>query len=662
MDSPKASADEFVMTEDETRLQTEPVFRYPTEEPPDSSPSLLGENLVNEAGRRTPENHGVFSSFSEEEKSTPPSIGSREEQQPPHNTFVQPNTLLNAPLGRPPRPKVAGLHDRGVSTGGVSAISALTDPLSEGEEIKRPRPIRKRGVSWDMNIAPIEHYQARLQEPSIILQPPVISNEESQSSSRRLQDKLAMADIVSPIECEAETAIMKALEDRERSNMVRSTGAAILPNLPDEAVASFQEYASMDDRQAAMMPISPASPPESTSNSSKASLNSHKSKASLEKQKSKAALLEKQNRHRRTNTSATAGSIETTLYSLAAIMRNIHQEQGGGADETEHVMASHDIGYFAARDPVEVPMTQSDALANHAALLFRGKINEPHAVVVDNTTANEETDPKKNDDLIMEGENGNESSRDQDIELGTSGYAGSGPPESKRTKRSRAERLCHKTIKVSKEDWEMIEIFLGDQKKTTLTYIKHILLWLILPATSVAAILYYGLSNPSMSVGYDVDTKSYPSVSWFILFLCVRQVITLSLAKVTEVIIIDFVALKTRLMLRILGPLVTLVIVQSKGWPFTFTWWAVYDLSMLSGKEDFANHWVYYQNLIGLFNAKNPSGAITSNIWNYRILIAILVLGIVVAFKRFIVGLYLGGRQYCKYFILVVSALANCPR
>jgi hypothetical protein len=55
--------------------------------------------------------------------------------------------------------------------------------------------------------------------------------------------------------------------------------------------------------------------------------------------------------------------------------------------------------------------------------------------------------------------------------------------------------------------------------------------------------------------------------------------------------------------------------------------------------------------LIHLFNDHNPSGNITSNDWNFRVLYAALIIGIIVAIKRFAVGLHLGGRQYGTFQI-----------
>ena len=677
------------------RLQTPPIdtspplntFLSPSENPPSrvqSSNSLLGEDYVNSG--RTPEDN-ILGSYSDDDHTTPPSIHSGLPQSSPpalHPQHHQPGTFLNSPItsvhsyptrsakkGRPPLVPVAftsstkaqatqANHTRGHSTGEFSFMSALTDPLGDDDT-----KLQQRGVSWDANFFDTsvdDDQQTRPQEPFSILQP-ILSDEPPRSintspaqSSSRVEERLAMTDIVSPIESEAESAIMKALEDRER-HMVGPTGGPILPNLTDEAVASFQEHAiEQQQRGEASMP------PSHPSRESVRSLNSQKSAGNPNTQQGEAAY-DKTKHHRRTNTMATFGSVEDTLYNLATIMRNIHKNEDHGAEEMDqgHVMASYDIGHPVATMFDEAPMTQSDALANHAALLFRGQMKEPEAAVVN--TSNEETDPKKNDDIILEDESEPSSNKEQDIELGiaASDNGGSGSPGSKRVRRSMAKIFCCRAMNDANGDWDTFDNFLVDHKKSLVTYSKSMLLWLFLPATSVAAVLYYGLGNPSMSSGYDPDTQLYPSISWFILFLCVRQVITFSLAKVTEIFLIDFLALKTRFLLRLLGPLLSLLVVQSKGWPCTVFFWAVYDLSMLSGTGGFANHWVFYQNVVGLFNADNPSGGITSDIWNYRILIVALVLGIIVAVKRFVVGLYLGGRQYCKYFILVLSYARIVP-
>jgi hypothetical protein len=91
-------------------------------------------------------------------------------------------------------------------------------------------------------------------------------------------------------------------------------------------------------------------------------------------------------------------------------------------------------------------------------------------------------------------------------------------------------------------------------------YCKVVLLYLILPSTGIAAILFHLADNPPN--GYDMQgttssaavRSSSASASWWLLFLGVRQVITLSLAMGTELFVIDFLSIRVRGTLRLVGP------------------------------------------------------------------------------------------------------------
>ena len=129
------------------------------------------------------------------------------------------------------------------------------------------------------------------------------------------------------------------------------------------------------------------------------------------------------------------------------------------------------------------------------------------------------------------------------------------------------------------------------------------------------------------------------------------------LGKVTGILLIDFLALKTRVLLRMFGPIATLIFVQSKGWPFQMGSWAFFSLLLNSGDNPFARHWLFYQEGIRMFNDSNPTGNITNGEWNRLILWNVILLSVAVAFKRFLVGLYLGQRTYGMYVRLMIS----CP-
>jgi len=146
------------------------------------------------------------------------------------------------------------------------------------------------------------------------------------------------------------------------------------------------------------------------------------------------------------------------------------------------------------------------------------------------------------------------------------------------------------------------------------------------------------------------------SVSWWFLFMGVRQVVTYTLAMVTQSLIIDYFALSSRLFLDWLGPIVTLLVVQSKGWPFILTFWAIYNLILNCGDSDFAGHWLYWQDWIGLFNEDNPAGNVVSNEWNYAILSNSIIVGCAVAVKRLVVGLFLGRQTLCKSGLIETSS------
>jgi len=100
------------------------------------------------------------------------------------------------------------------------------------------------------------------------------------------------------------------------------------------------------------------------------------------------------------------------------------------------------------------------------------------------------------------------------------------------------------------------------------------------------------------------------------------------------------------------GPLVTLVVLQSKGWPVTLFFWGVYDFGLLYGKYEFAKHWLYWQNVIDLMNKNNPAGTIMQSSEYKALLIIAVVLSFVVSIKRCSVGLALGKQTYCKLLAL----------
>jgi hypothetical protein len=100
--------------------------------------------------------------------------------------------------------------------------------------------------------------------------------------------------------------------------------------------------------------------------------------------------------------------------------------------------------------------------------------------------------------------------------------------------------------------------FLSPSKNFIWSYIKGMLLFVIVPATGVAIFLYQVIPEKDLAVD-DAST------AWWILFLFVRQPITLGLSKVAQLIVVEYCFQHTQLVPRLLGPYVTLLVVQSKG-------------------------------------------------------------------------------------------------
>jgi hypothetical protein len=151
------------------------------------------------------------------------------------------------------------------------------------------------------------------------------------------------------------------------------------------------------------------------------------------------------------------------------------------------------------------------------------------------------------------------------------------------------------------------------------------------------------------------------------------------MARAFDAIVIDYVALRTKLMNRILGPYLTLFVVGSRGWPLITFSWSALDFILLYGSTHFANHWyersvvsliievslptmhvhhnsffrpsfrLFYQDAIRMFSKDNPSGDIPDASWYQTLLILCIVIPFLVAVKRYYTGLAQGRRLYNRY-------------
>lgn len=217
------------------------------------------------------------------------------------------------------------------------------------------------------------------------------------------------------------------------------------------------------------------------------------------------------------------------------------------------------------------------------------------------------------------------------------------------------------------EEWKFARDFkdaLLLMKRPIRLFLKISVLYVMLPATFVAAMLFYFGGNPPTGIlqngGNPVNgtlrnldgavvAPTEASVSWWLLFLGVRQLMTLSLALFADFVLIDYLSVRSGIMYRAFGAWPTLFVLQSRGWPFAVFFWSVFDFAFLYGSAAFFQHWLCWQEPIGLFNLQNPGGGVVDSLWYRRILAISISVSAVVAVKRFVMGLYFGRKTFLQY-------------
>jgi len=126
---------------------------------------------------------------------------------------------------------------------------------------------------------------------------------------------------------------------------------------------------------------------------------------------------------------------------------------------------------------------------------------------------------------------------------------------------------------------------------------------------------------------------------------------------------VDFVLIRSVAAVRMFGPAFGLCVMSSRGWPFVVTTWGILDFFFLSRLNvRFSSQWPFCQDAVGLFNASNPSGNVTESKLNVPTLLTAVVLGVIVAIKRFLLGLFLGRRTHSACTFPQESTWhADCP-
>ena len=235
---------------------------------------------------------------------------------------------------------------------------------------------------------------------------------------------------------------------------------------------------------------------------------------------------------------------------------------------------------------------------------------------------------------------------------------------------------------------------IGSNRSGMWRYIRLRLMYIIIPATGLACLLYYVFENPTGIIDIDDPTdddisgnstnttndddhwidilpelrnsteiilaaasptptptvedgeEEQASVSWLILFIAVRQVITWMMATGLQFFI---VACATKLSYGYVGPITRLVILQAQGMPLQFMLWSVIDFAILQGSGQFVKHWLFFQEIADVFNANNPAGDITERRRYFLILLGCVLTGFAVAMKRLYIGLRFETKSYNRY-------------
>jgi len=173
-------------------------------------------------------------------------------------------------------------------------------------------------------------------------------------------------------------------------------------------------------------------------------------------------------------------------------------------------------------------------------------------------------------------------------------------------------------------------------------FIQYEVSCVIVPLLAVATFFFYRLGNPTFPF-----LPNETSASWWILFI-IRSYLTLQLSYATQYIFVDVLATRSPVTVQMFGPLVTLYIMNSKGWPFILTCWGIWNYALVRGNSDFYEHWFYLTEIDMLNNENRADGIVDGEMYT-DLLLSMILAGVATSIKRTILALYLGKRVYIHY-------------
>eukprot|EP00934_Nitzschia_sp_Nitz4_P001371 Nitzschia sp. Nitz4//scaffold41_size133979//57505//61267//NITZ4_003347-RA/size133979-processed-gene-0.249-mRNA-1//-1//CDS//3329551470//1371//frame0 len=411
--------------------------------------------------------------------------------------------------------------------------------------------------------------------------------------------KVSIGDLVGTgkYESEAETHILKALEEKQAAGKQPDPMDSILSGVPEEMAHDFSPESAADEANADASASQgvPATPP--TGKSRWAKLKAQRQtlvEQEREKQPESSQPKTPKSHHR-------TMSIEERLQRYTLAMWDEHDQDVKDDGPAGHVD----------------PMT---ALQNHMDPHYSPRPRRDTA----SSFAEAGDDKKAGDGNNSLGDVENQ--QNSEGNLNDSSRPGNGGSSSGRTYGNGALTW--------KEKMEIWNDFIRPRRGPMIKHFRRLLMFIVIPFTLTAGLLYYFFDNPPTGKDDAENPPSSASASWWLLYVAV---------------VIDFLCVGTKVALRFLGPTLTLLVVQSKGWPFVLFIWSILNFGVLYGSNPFASHWGYFQDWIGLLNTDNPSGDIVDSEWNRRVLLSAMLVSLSVTVKRFVLGLLLGKQTFYHY-------------
>jgi hypothetical protein len=464
-------------------------------------------------------------------------------------------------------------HNRALSGGDASFLSALTDSDYEvGVEASRGNlqhqpSSHTRHISWDQQetfLAP--EVRGMDIDISMDLQQPILDDaldidpcddlDEVQKPVEQplpkgsidppvclTQDHLLKLSEMKEFEAEAETLILKSLEEESASERRRtSIKSALYPTIPEEVIERFEEFNPEGSPRTAIEWTSPKS------------LDS------------------------------------STLSAVAVRLQALHATVAAANGVSESATASHDAENNA-------PASDSDRFAATAnVLMATARLRRKVAGTTD--TVETVKDSSTVDEKDASGSIEEKSTKVDDIETGRHGNSVTlrHLVETAALLPSKVRTDFVRATKSLKEDWALFGDFMRPQKASVKASIRQLLVYAILPSLALAFILYYGAGNPPTAKQVDegISLSTHPSTSWWVIFIGVRQTLMLALAHASEFVLVNYAAVQSPLFIHVAGPNIALLCSISKGWPSILFFFGLYNIFFLYGDSSFKRHWLFW--------------------------------------------------------------------